>query len=164
MSSFKFNFNLPGGGKDSAVTRITVRARHSRAVPGGWDTVDVEVSAVVKNPSRWEAEALRIGEELKLLLRSGLLPPSVGNGEHPPAPMNGRREAIHAFWRLVYGVDEAGRRSPDALTQEEGLEILEAAGGDFTRARRLLEGLLEKTGGDYREALALLRRKKGSTA
>jgi len=157
---------VPGGGGTSTVTQIAVRVRNSRATPDGWQTVELQAEVDVVDPARWEAEALRIREELELL--AGTQPGFPGSnghgrakiallGEPPPRPTNGRQEAICAFWDLVYDIDGSGGKGPDALTREEGHEFLEAAGGDFVRARRLLEDLLETAGGNRRRALERLR-------
>ncbi len=157
---------VPGSGGTSTVTRIVVRVRNSRATPDGWQTVELQAEADVVDPARWEAEALRIREELELLAGTHpWFPGSNGHGrveialpgEPPAEPTNGRQKAICAFWNLAYDVNGAGRKGPDALTQEEGREFLEAAGGDFVRARRLLEDLLEAAGGSRRRALERLR-------
>ncbi len=160
---------IPGNGTMSTVLRIVVKVRESQAAPDGWRTVEIQAEADVVDPARWEAEALRIREELEWLvgIRPGL-PGSNGHGkvnitlsgESPPEPTNGngRQRAICAFWNLVYDADGNGRKGPGALTRAEGREFLDAASGDFVQARSLLEQLLAETG-SRREALGLLRRR-----
>ena len=112
--------------QDAPVERITVTVRRSVDSGTGWMTVEVQAEAAT-DPACWNAQALRLSEQLECLVEERLEAQRV-RYRSPGGDGRNRAYWVDQFWRAVYGA---------GLSNKAGHALLDRARGDFRAALRL---------------------------